>query len=190
MGLEDVDREEAERLGLLEPGERVEPQEADFNEGLQASARGLSPEFRDVLREHFGDQIAVDQETIQWKGAGADHEQGLLDRRQSHQGLFRGSEAALRSVGRGVPGTEEHGGLEAQTRDSAAAQASSVAVGQKPLYHEQLTPEIAAETAAALRKSLPPEVEVRADGPHVYAWRPDRVAEPFEKIRDLCDRSW
>lgn len=70
MGLEDVDREEAEALGLVQPGEVVEPIEADFNANLEASVQGLSPSMLDELQRVFGDQIEVVDGAARWVGEG------------------------------------------------------------------------------------------------------------------------
>jgi hypothetical protein len=66
MGVRGVSREEAVRLGLLAPDEKVQPQEADFNARLQASVSGLDSEQLDDLAEVFGDQVAFSGGTIQW----------------------------------------------------------------------------------------------------------------------------
>ncbi len=73
MGLEDVDRAEAEDLGLLpkdqDPADRLQQlgdaaaaQQQDWNDGLQASVKGIAPEMRDSLALNFGDQISFDAE--------------------------------------------------------------------------------------------------------------------------------
>lgn len=70
--LEDVDRDEAESLGLLRPGEVPPPTgEADFNQNLQASLSGISPQLRDALQSAFGDQISFDGDTARWTGRSA-----------------------------------------------------------------------------------------------------------------------
>jgi len=52
MGVEDVDRGEAEALGLVAPGEILPPSlEDDFNAKLESSVKGLDPAFADQLRE-------------------------------------------------------------------------------------------------------------------------------------------
>ncbi len=66
MGVEDVDREEAEALGLIKPGEKLQPVDKDFNERLQASVRNLDPEMIDRLRESFGSQVHVENGTAKW----------------------------------------------------------------------------------------------------------------------------
>jgi len=68
MGVEDVDRETAEELGLLSPGQRVEPVEQEFNDRLKASVSGLDPALLGWLQAAFGDQAKVEQGAIWWKG--------------------------------------------------------------------------------------------------------------------------
>ena len=74
MGLETVDRDEAEKLGLLPkdepPAERLQRlREASaqarqtWDEEQQASVRDLRPETLDSLELQFGDQIAIDRTT-------------------------------------------------------------------------------------------------------------------------------
>jgi hypothetical protein len=79
MGLEDVERDEAERLDLLPKGEdpaarlqRLRDTSAtaakDWNAGLQASVKGLSPEARGWLSQAFGDQVAIEDNVAKWTG--------------------------------------------------------------------------------------------------------------------------
>ena len=83
MGLEDVDRSEAEALDLLDknqnPAERLQQlsdaaadQAQDWNDGLQASVKGLSDDARGWLKDAFGDQISIDGDTVEWKSQAAD----------------------------------------------------------------------------------------------------------------------
>lgn len=67
FGVQDVDREEAESLGLIEPQETVEPREQGFNDEMAASAEGLDKEYIGLLREWFPDQIKVSKGTISWR---------------------------------------------------------------------------------------------------------------------------
>ncbi len=67
-GVEDVDRDEAERLGLIRPGEQVRPVEQDFNAHLEASTTGLNPDLLAKLKTDLGDQVEVTGDTIRWKG--------------------------------------------------------------------------------------------------------------------------
>jgi len=71
MGLEDVDRDETEALGLLPRGESPAARlqrlregsaaaQQDWNEGLRASVKGIAPEMRDHLALAFGDQVSFD----------------------------------------------------------------------------------------------------------------------------------
>ena len=64
--VEDVSREEAEALGLLRPGQGVEPQTQHFNENLQASTRGLDPDLLAKLKVDFGDLLEIDGDVLRW----------------------------------------------------------------------------------------------------------------------------
>lgn len=67
MGVADVDRDEAERLGVITPADRVPPTEGDFNAELQASVTGLPHEQIENLEQVFGDQIQVTRDAIRWR---------------------------------------------------------------------------------------------------------------------------
>ena len=54
MGVEDVDRDEAEAAGLLKPGERVTPAARDFNDGLSAGVRDFDQDILAALRRSTG----------------------------------------------------------------------------------------------------------------------------------------
>jgi hypothetical protein len=70
MGLQDIGRDEAEALGLIEPGQNVDqPGQTYFNEGLAAPTGDLPPSFLRTLRETFGNQIEISGDSIRWKGA-------------------------------------------------------------------------------------------------------------------------
>jgi hypothetical protein len=69
MGLMDIDRAEAEDLGLLRPGDVLQPVQAQrFNDNLQASVADLAPRFLSALQDVFGDQITVKDLTAYWTG--------------------------------------------------------------------------------------------------------------------------
>lgn len=64
--VEDVDRAEAERLGLLAPGDPVAPQEAAFNDHLKASTQNLDPDLADLLSNKLGDRVTFDGTQVFW----------------------------------------------------------------------------------------------------------------------------
>lgn len=68
MGLEDIDRDEAVALGLIGPNEIIDSAEQDFNDDLQASAKGLSEDSLGQLKKSFGQQIKIEGDAIWWKG--------------------------------------------------------------------------------------------------------------------------
>jgi hypothetical protein len=52
MGIEDVDRDTAERLGLVLPGQTVEPTgEQEFSDRMEASAARIEPDLLKVLEQ-------------------------------------------------------------------------------------------------------------------------------------------
>jgi hypothetical protein len=69
MGLEDIDREEAEALGVIAPEDSIAPQASDFNAGLEASIPKATPLVMDSLRDMFGDQIEAGRDgKVVWQG--------------------------------------------------------------------------------------------------------------------------
>lgn len=67
-GVEDVERDEAIKLGLLAPGEAIPSPEVDFNHRLQASVQQLDPDLVAQLKESFGGQIKIQDNAAWWKG--------------------------------------------------------------------------------------------------------------------------
>jgi len=69
--LRDVDRAEAEQLGLIGPDDDLAPIEMDFNAGLASSAEIADPDVRAGLTDLFGAQIAFDGAKARWTGRAA-----------------------------------------------------------------------------------------------------------------------
>ena len=59
MGVRDVSREEAVELGVIGPDDRVAPKESEFNEGLQASVRGLDTSNLQKLIDYYGEGVSI-----------------------------------------------------------------------------------------------------------------------------------
>jgi hypothetical protein len=70
MGREDVSRDEAEELGVIDPDSPApQPQELDFNHNLKASLPAPTPAVLEGLKDVFGDQIDVNhQGEVVWQG--------------------------------------------------------------------------------------------------------------------------
>jgi hypothetical protein len=68
MGVESVDRSDAIALGIIAPDQRLEPAEKGFNDALEASVEGLSPESRQRLTDAFGDQVQFRGDRAVWLG--------------------------------------------------------------------------------------------------------------------------
>ena len=65
--LRDLDRAEAETIGLIAPDDELQPGDAAFNEHLQASAADLPTAFRDLLSDLFGNQIQFRGDRALWR---------------------------------------------------------------------------------------------------------------------------
>lgn len=75
MGVEDVDRIEAEELGLLASGEEIAPPDRLLNDTLSASTRDLDPDLRNELKNIFGPQIRETNSRMEWTGIPFDTQQ-------------------------------------------------------------------------------------------------------------------
>ncbi len=70
MGTRDVERDEAEALGVIAPGEMPPAEDPDYNASLEAGAKGYlaSDPARAMLKQAFGDQIVFNQGRAIWSG--------------------------------------------------------------------------------------------------------------------------
>jgi hypothetical protein len=64
--VEDVDRADAERKGLIAPGQQLQPVQKDFNDRLEASTANLDPDMVQHLKDSFGDQVKIEDGTARW----------------------------------------------------------------------------------------------------------------------------
>ena len=69
MGLVELDRAEAEDLGLLSPEHVMEPQPLPFTENMQADVSSMSPRYVAGLKAIFGDQVAIADGKALWVGS-------------------------------------------------------------------------------------------------------------------------
>jgi hypothetical protein len=70
--LMDIDRSEAESLGLISPNQRLQPSTGRFNDKLQASVRDLAPDTMETLASLFGDKVSFKGNTAIWAEPGAE----------------------------------------------------------------------------------------------------------------------
>lgn len=75
--VEEVDREEAEALGLVKRDEVLAPAERWFNENLRASVKGLDEDLVGRLAAEFGDRVEVGGEALRWRGEALGRELAL-----------------------------------------------------------------------------------------------------------------
>jgi hypothetical protein len=68
MDVLDVDRDEAEALGLVSPNERLSPPAVAFNDDLQASIKGMDPETLSELQRSLMNAARIDKQTgtVEW----------------------------------------------------------------------------------------------------------------------------
>lgn len=67
MGVEDVDRDEAESLELIAPGQTLQPNDQSFLDGLKAGTKSLDPDIKRWLTDQLGDKIEETPDEIRWK---------------------------------------------------------------------------------------------------------------------------
>lgn len=72
MGMASIERDEAEALGVIAPGELPPAEDPQFNAIRQASVRGLPEDAVNTLKRMFGDQIKVASGMARWDGASLD----------------------------------------------------------------------------------------------------------------------
>ena len=65
MDVEDVRRDEAEKLGLIEKNEQVLPPDDTFNKGLKASA-DVEPQLLEKMRDKLGLDFIFDGDFVEW----------------------------------------------------------------------------------------------------------------------------
>lgn len=59
MGVEEVAREDAEALGLIAPGQKLENPASAWKQELEASVKTLKPDMVNQLRKLFGDRLEI-----------------------------------------------------------------------------------------------------------------------------------
>ena len=78
--VEDVDRDEAESLGLIKPGQKLSlgplAKFLNINKGLQASVKNLAPELVEKLQAEFGGKIILSDGLLRWRGQPVADSQG------------------------------------------------------------------------------------------------------------------
>ena len=64
MDLQDIDRDEAVQLGVIESDDTIEPQERDFNEDMQAGLHGMEPALQQAMLKQLGPGYEIDEDGI------------------------------------------------------------------------------------------------------------------------------
>jgi hypothetical protein len=152
MGLDDVDRDEAEALGLLDKnedpaarlqslGDAAATTSQNWNDGLQASVKGIDQEARNWLKDAFGDQISIDGDTVAWK-SGADVEVAPLTPEVTPAGMpLPDLDRVADGVAKAATREEAHAilALPAETRGSLSLNPTSSVAKQTGTAHAFLS---------------------------------------------------
>jgi len=188
MTTEDVDRTEAEALGLLSPSDTPQPVDKDFNEGLEASLKGLDPEMVTKLQQSFGSQVEIDSatQTARWSAgvrpsapvqppspAPAAPVQPATPRPASPGARGEATiESVLKDLGleaKPVVTAADMANLREELKEAAPAQASTVLGRVKATASGALTQEAIAEHVQEFLNFLPaslveklPKLDIRA----------------------------
>ena len=67
MGTEDIDRIEAEELGVIAPGEQIQPDPPNFTQSQEASIKDIPRDIVDAFLGEYGDQLTVRGGKVKWK---------------------------------------------------------------------------------------------------------------------------
>lgn len=193
MGLKNVRRADAETLGVLAPGARLIPLAVPFNAGHEMSAKGVPESGRESLRSAFGDAIRFDGDRVllQRETSPETYEQSKQDitssLRERARDQFLQAREQLDRLQRGDDGTEVgfRGEGESAVASIYLAQASAVAVGRKPLFHDTMT-QAEAETLLLATESFPSQVAAHYEEGHFLMWRRDLLdAKPESLIAEM-----
>jgi hypothetical protein len=68
MDVEDISRNESDKLGLTKPDETLKPVDNQLNDQLQASTANLDQRLINFLKSAFGDQATFTGDSVEWKG--------------------------------------------------------------------------------------------------------------------------
>ena len=179
--VEDVDRDEAESLHLLKPGQKVELPAGqrkflNLNQNLQASVKTMDPDLVAKLKQEFGNKIVIEGDTLKWKGNTDERTSDSTPRRSDHETDVDAGRiaAAAREVFASVRSRDDGEPLDAETAIGGGAALAAVAEGRKPLYHEQWGTEIGSDLVRKLWGLKIPGVQIiLSDDGHLFAYPPE-----------------
>jgi hypothetical protein len=120
MGVEDVDRIEAEDLGIIAPGDKLASPEREMNDRLSASVRDMSPDLVSELSSVFGSQVTIKGGRMEWLGKGKTAAPAAAP-------LAKTVDDILKAVASAATREEAHAALELD-----AADRGSLAMSAKP----------------------------------------------------------
>jgi len=177
MGEQDEDRDTAEQLGLIKPGEKPQPIVEDVNHMLQASTEGLDDDMLTHLRATFGDQVEFDDNAVKWKGNTNANQDNSTPRRDddASDDLTRRIGSDVRAIFEAFRSRDNGEPLSPEDSISAGAAISAVASGRKPLYHEAWGTPASSDLIRRLWDILPSGIKAILGDGHLYVYNPEAV---------------
>lgn len=122
MGVIDLDRAEAEELGLLSPDQTPDPVPVEYNHRLEAGAASVWGDriFRANLKSAFGDQVFFEQGKVVWAGEKIlDLFDSAMASGATSPGSFRFGKATTAAIAKASPDLTAR--LEGKTLNVSAA---------------------------------------------------------------------
>lgn len=181
MDVEDVDRDEAERLGLLAPGQSLQPAQRRFNDDLAAGVGSLEPDTLRWILDEAGDTFAYNGQRILRKPRATDPSPRPDDERGRQRSGRREGNDTRRIAEAGIAILRDIRSRDDETPvlapaflQSAAAQVSAVAADRKPLYHEERL--WTGSSMSALSRILPRSMRIARVGDPLFVYNPVSVA--------------
>ena len=180
--VEDVDRDEAEELGLLKRGQKINATPLqkflNLNHNLQASVKSLAPDLVEKLKKEFGNQVVFENDTVKWKGKANERTGDSASRRLDEPAAVDAARIAeaVRKIFAEVRSRDNGEPLDPADALAGGASFAAVAEGRKPLYHEQWGVEFGSDLVRRLWGLKLPGVHISlTDDGHLFAYRPDVV---------------
>jgi len=210
MGVEEIDRDTAESMGIMsmtmnealrdfgslrhQTAEQLKAGRGKFNmapesqqpglkafqEGLEASVKGLDADMRERLRNFFGGQVEVDEATARWKPSPR-HESPEARPQDRQADPIPDSDAARTRASVGEVFSGVFTGWDSKADPESAAlktgivgQIAAAAHGLKPLYYDAWGDK-AAGIATALRGAVPEGTKIVVNGSDLLIYRDEAV---------------
>lgn len=169
--VEDVDRAEAEAMGLIKPGEQPVPVEKEFNDRLEAGTQGLDGDMVRFLAEAFGDQVDLGPDRVRWNV-----------NRPAAQPWMQPTPVPVRPVGRGVPTLEDALDAAGLTGKTVAMEADMIRLIEELKEDRPMDVSQVLKSVSIAGKSALSEAKVREMVQEFLSFLPPQKAAALPKL--------